>query len=374
MKAEVLKGIILVGLCILTLLCGLLPVKLAKSLKPRTNHLSQSISKKRKYKFLFSCLSCFSAGVFLATCLLDLFPDVQEKLSDVLIIMNIHTSFPVPEFVMCFGLFVILIIEQIVLSSKEKNFSHKSVKRPLLADRQEKCIDSDAISFKSDLTISGIDDDILRVNQGISAAGSTIGSLNDSDSEKESLVNTMEESGSSHQHGWNPNKHSQSVLRSLLLLLALSLHSVFEGLAVGLERKTSSVLTITIALVLHKCVLSMSLGANLIRSKLSYGNIIKSVLFFSLTSPIGIGIGLVIVNLWDSTYSSLTQGLLQGIACGTFLYVTFFEIFPSEFNKKGDRLCKLLFVLLGFSTVSIILFFHNEAPSPIHPCSRNGHN
>ena len=324
-----------------------------------------------RYKFVFSCLSCFSAGVFLATCLLDLFPDVQEKLSDVLIIMNVQTNFPVPEFVMSFGLFVILIVEQIVLSSKEKNFSHKSVKRPLLADRQEKCIDSDAISFKSDLTISGIEDDIIRVNQRISAIGSTVGSINDSDSEKESLVNT--EDGSTHQHGWNQSEHSQSVLRSLLLLLALSLHSVFEGLAVGLERKTSSVLTITIALVLHKCVLSMSLGANLIRSKLSYCNIIRSVLFFSLTAPIGIGVGLLIVDLWDSKYSSLTQGLLQGIACGTFLYVTFFEIFPSEFNKKGDRLCKLLFVLIGFSTVSIILFFHNESPSPIHPCSKNGH-
>jgi hypothetical protein len=37
-------------------------------------------------------------------------------------------------------------------------------------------------------------------------------------------------------------EHNHSTLRAILLLIALSLHSVFEGLAVGLQRKTSQII------------------------------------------------------------------------------------------------------------------------------------
>jgi len=52
----------------------------------------------------------------------------------------------------------------------------------------------------------------------------------------------------------------------------------------------------------------------------------------------------------------LVNGILQGLACGTFLYVTFFEVLPHEFNKPKDRLLKLLFVIVGFAFVNGVLF------------------
>ena len=60
-----------------------------------------------------SCV-CFGGGVFLATCLLDLLPDVEQKFAAVLLQLNIHTNFPVAEFITAVGLFLNLSVEQIV--------------------------------------------------------------------------------------------------------------------------------------------------------------------------------------------------------------------------------------------------------------------
>lgn len=49
-------------------------------------------------------------------------------------------------------------------------------------------------------------------------------------------------------------------------------------------------------------------------------------LFFCVTSPLGVGIGLGISEIEASFTTAAVSGSLQGIACGTFLYVTFFEV------------------------------------------------
>ncbi|XP_029646596.1 zinc transporter ZIP1-like [Octopus sinensis] len=373
MKVEILKVILLIALFVVTVVCGFLPVKLVSYSQRQTAQGGTTRQSNRKrYKHVFSCLSCFSAGVFLATCLLDLFPDVRQNLSDVLVLYEVHTGFPVPEFVMVFGLFIILITEQIVLEFKEKHLEQADTdKKPLLHQAKRKQIEEDALSFKSDLTISGIEDDVSRFREYQTQVSTSDIEDSFSDSVSEDSHYHQHHQHNHNYHDHNTSKgHSQSVLRSILLTVALSLHSIFEGLAIGLARKETNILTITSAIILHKCTLSLSLGINLSHSKLHYGSIIRSLLFFSLAAPIGIGIGILIIDLWDSLTSSLIQGLLQGIACGTFLYITFFEIFPSEFNNnKGRRLCKVLFVLFGFSVVCIIMFLNAEPATPIDPCS-----
>ena len=67
---------------------------------------------------MMSLLNCFAGGVFLGTCLLDLFPEVQDNISDVMTKLNVESSFPVAEFLVVFGLFIVLIVEQISLGCK----------------------------------------------------------------------------------------------------------------------------------------------------------------------------------------------------------------------------------------------------------------
>ena len=44
-------------------------------------------------------------------------------------------------------------------------------------------------------------------------------------------------------------------MRSLILLMALSFHSVFEGLAIGLQQSLSQLMSLFLAVIAHKGML-----------------------------------------------------------------------------------------------------------------------
>ena len=153
-----------------------------------------------------------------------------------------------------------------------------------------------------------------------------------------------------------------------MLVLALSLHSIFEGLAIGLQPTTKSVLAIFLPVALHKSILAFALGMNLSLSKLTVTSIIRSNLVFAVTSPIGIFIGILVVDFAPATnLTEVVNGIMQSLACGTFLFVVFFEILPHEFMGRRHyphRLLKTLVLVLGFATVSLLLFLDVDASSP----------
>ena len=107
------KIIILMGMLVATFFFAMIPFKLV-----RLGH--ESLRKK-----ILSYASCFSGGVFLAACILDLFPDIHEAMDNVLdeIEKEYHTKidYPVAGFVICLGFFLVLTIEQIILTYKESS-------------------------------------------------------------------------------------------------------------------------------------------------------------------------------------------------------------------------------------------------------------
>ncbi|CAH1797115.1 unnamed protein product [Owenia fusiformis] len=337
MKIVVVKSLVLGGLFCMTFLSSMLPVKLLAAVNDSSHR-----ERRRKYQRVISFLSCFAAGVFLATCLLDLFPDVQDKLYTTLDKMGIITGYPVAEFITVLGIFIILIIEQIVLTVKENHAHNQMIERGEDEERRGLLAKPPTSPCQRPYrSISDISGEYRVVNTDNSVE--SIGYNNESEIEE------------SHEHEHHdPSSHS--FIRSVMLIMALSIHSIFEGLAVGLQPTAQATLQIFIALILHKCVLAFSLGMNLMQSKLTTWGVIRSNLAFSLASPTGIAIGMLIIDVSDSLAASLVNGILQGIACGTFLYVTFFEVLPHEFNSQQDRLLKLLFLLIGYSSVAGILF------------------
>ena len=106
------KVILLCGMLIATLFFALLPFKLLSWTRQNT-----------KWKIVVSMASCFSGGVFIAACILDLFPDVHEAMDRVLDeiekVSGQKIDYPAAGFVICVGFFIVLIIEQVILSCKE---------------------------------------------------------------------------------------------------------------------------------------------------------------------------------------------------------------------------------------------------------------
>jgi len=240
---------------------------------------------------LCSFLSCFAAGVFLGTCLLDLYPEVQSELTSA-IAQYISTDskffcYPFGEAVMVAGFFLVLIIEQMVMAFKENseqtlnnlNNSHhgsNGFKRDTygsMENTHDEPKETDRL----------LEDDALPLNQPDGRAGRPA-----------TLENNQISSNADNQHEHNFNSHSP--IRSLIMLAALSLHSVFEGLAVGLQRTEEGVLSIFGALILHKCIIAFSIGLNLVQSKLAVKATIFSNAIFCFASPLGIAIGILITD------------------------------------------------------------------------------
>jgi len=150
------------------------------------------------------------------------------------------------------------------------------------------------------------------------------------------------------------HNHAESTIRDFLTTLALSLHAVFEGMAVGLEKTTTDVWTLYAGIAMHKYVLSFCLGLELFtgsgRANRFWVNL-GYILLYALMSPIGIGVGIAVTQEANETLS----GVLSALAAGTLIYVSMFEIIQREKCKENvPGLAQLICILIGFA--AILLF------------------
>lgn len=174
----------------------------------------------------------------------------------------------------------------------------------------------------------------------------------------------MSQNGNDHQHKGHTHQHNHNhchlpvaeadedpviaSLRGLLIVLALSIHELFEGLAVGLESSASNVWYMFAAVSAHKLVIAFCVGVELVSARTRPFLSFIYTLTFAAVSPIGIGIGLALVGGSGASASGLTSVILQGLASGTLLYVVFFEILQRD--RAG-------FLQLGMAIVGFALMF-----------------
>lgn len=114
-------------------------------------------------------------------------------------------------------------------------------------------------------------------------------------------------------------------------------------------------LEICIAILVHKSIIVFSLSVKLVQSAVRPFWVAAYIAVFAMMSPLGIGIGISVMEA-QLTAGALIQAVLEGIAAGTFVYITFLEILPHELNSPGKQLLKVLFILLGFSIMAALTF------------------
>ena len=120
-----------------------------------------------------------------------------------------------------------------------------------------------------------------------------------------------------------------STLRSFLLLIALTFHSVFEGLAIGLQQESMSLYELFVAVIVHKAIMAFSLGLNLAQSKgITIKVFIIATLTFSIASPIGLSLGIGLSHLQKNLARDIANGTLQvkyifiSEMCFTYVFLT----------------------------------------------------
>ncbi|XP_006835545.1 PREDICTED: zinc transporter ZIP2 isoform X2 [Chrysochloris asiatica] len=156
-----------------------------------------------------------------------------------------------------------------------------------------------------------------------------------------------------HSHGHLPSS-SQGPLRALILLLSLSFHSVFEGLAVGLQPTVAATLQLCLAVLAHKGLVVFGVGLRLAQIGTRPRWAMFSILALALMSPLGLAVALAVAGGDSEGGRGLAQAILEGVAAGTFLYVTFLEILPRELAVPEAPLAKWGCVAAGFAFMAII--------------------
>ncbi|TNM90846.1 hypothetical protein fugu_003135 [Takifugu bimaculatus] len=253
------------------------------------------------HRTVLSLISCFAGGVFLSACFLDIIPDYLSDINTELHARQLETSFPLPEFIMAAGFFTVLILERIVLNCKEMRATHEE-RTTLISERK-----------------SG--------------------------------------HGHGHGHGDGPDPESSghhvhvdfqahSPFRSFMLFLSLSLHSIFEGLAIGLQTTDPKVLEICIAILVHKSIIVFSLAVKLVQSAIPPLWVAAYIGVFALMSPVGIAIGISVMEA-QLAAGPLIQAILEGFAAGTVRLHHLFRNPPSRTQLPREAAPQGAFPLAG---------------------------
>jgi zinc transporter 1/2/3 len=121
---------------------------------------------------------------------------------------------------------------------------------------------------------------------------------------------------------------------ALILTIALSIHAILSGLAIGAEATGLSLLAVTGALAVHKFAASFTLGSSLTGAGIPVGRFWQVILAFSVSTPIGILIGGGVDYVLGPRATTLIEGVFDGLAAGTFIYIAALDVLHDGFFHR----------------------------------------
>ena len=128
-----------------------------------------------------------------------------------------------------------------------------------------------------------------------------------------------------------------------VLLLALSFHGIFEGIALGLRSEVKGTLTLLFAIAAHKWAAALTLGISFVKIGTPNKKFLILIIIFALIGPIGMIIGLIL----STTTNELIEGVFLAISTGTFIYIACSEVIVEEFESGGNKIWKFVLFIVG---------------------------
>ncbi len=143
--------------------------------------------------------------------------------------------------------------------------------------------------------------------------------------------------------------HDQPV--GLPTFLALSAHTLIDGLALGVAVAPGLGTTVFAALVLHKIPASISLSSILIHERYTRARAMAMNAFFALMVPAGALLYVALRNAMN--LATLTPRALA-FSAGTFLHLSLADLLPQVHRRAGLRGPASLALLLGVALMWLI--------------------
>ncbi|CAI5732775.1 unnamed protein product [Hyaloperonospora brassicae] len=151
-----------------------------------------------------------------------------------------------------------------------------------------------------------------------------------------------------------PHAHIHGIVKgnfllALVVFVALSFHSVMEGMGMGAS--STPAWDILVAILAHKSLAAFALALELLHHNVPRVQLLSSIAVFSLMTPMGILFGRLLV---DTTQATPAGGVCAALAGGTFLFVAMMEIIPQELQDPRYQLEKCAALLAGYGVMGML--------------------
>lgn len=151
---------------------------------------------------------------------------------------------------------------------------------------------------------------------------------------------------------------------SQVLEIGIIFHSVIIGVTMGMSQNVCTIKPLVAALSFHQIFEGMGLGGCIAQAGFSFKTTAYMCFMFSVTTPVGIILGMIIFAVTgydDSSANALiSEGLLGSLSSGILIYMALVDLISADFfhNKlssetKMKKGCYIALVL-GSASMSIL--------------------
>ncbi|KAE8679714.1 Zinc transporter 3 [Hibiscus syriacus] len=141
---------------------------------------------------------------------------------------------------------------------------------------------------------------------------------------------------------------------SQVLELGIVVHSVIIGVSLGASKNPNTIKPLVGALSFHQFFEGMGLGGSISQAQFKLGGVAIMALFFSLTTPFGIAVGIIISKGYNdsSPKALIVEGVFNAASAGILIYTALVDLLAADFmNPKLQNNA----TLQAGATVSLLL-------------------
>ena len=306
--------------------------------------LPYAIKKCRMNESFLSYANTFSGGLFFGIGQFHLLAEGVEKLYK-------YYNLPLPYFLSAGGYSLILFIQKVIFGNVVPSATQNLQSLPNIPSSDKL---GGLLNENEETDFEKSNDDIKLNNPNLKMSDNSADNINSSSSSIPKIdSNNVTMSSASEELSIKKKK-----LSAFIMLLSLSIHGLFECLALGIQTNYKNALFLFIALMIHKWAEAFAIGILFVKAKFTKKFFYLIIFAFALIGPIGVAIGIVLA----STADEFIEGIFLSISTGTFLYVACSEVIIEEFSTPEKRYLKYFLYLLGciFAVGLTMLEFYME--------------
>ncbi|XP_061336732.1 zinc transporter 1 isoform X1 [Gastrolobium bilobum] len=273
---------------------------------------------------IFFMIKAFAAGVILATGFIHILPEAFESLNSPCLKENPWGKFPFAGFVAMLSSIGTLMVDSIATGYYQRQ--HFNPSKQVLADEE---IGDEHVGHMHVHT---------HATHG-HAHGSAISS-----------------------EGSMTSEQIRQRIISQVLEIGIVVHSVIIGISLGATESIDTIKPLLAALSFHQFFEGMGLGGCISQAKFESRSTAIMATFFSLTTPIGIAIGMGISSVYNENSSTalIVEGVFNSASSGILIYMALVDLLAADFmNPRLQNNLKLqlganISLLLGAGSMSLL--------------------